>query len=222
MKVKAVDVAAYILREKGSLEAKKLQKLVYYSQAQSFAVRGQPLFSDRMEAWVYGPVVPTLYAYHRGHYLVPVHAVRGDLDAMDAESRALVDDVIERYSGFTAAELIEMTHGELPWKQAREGCAPSERSDAVITHESMRAFHTSSNGTKDSATPLGVPGDSTAIDAQRSAMLTNILRNGRIHNFSPSVILDIVANQVSSSQRLEGVEMTSSDVRTILDGRPSA
>lgn len=52
------------------------------------------------------------------------------------------------------------------------------------------------------------------------ATLNNILKNGRLTNRSHSGILDVVARQVASSQRLEGVEMTSADVRKILDGRP--
>ena len=38
----------------------KLQKLVYYSQAWFLGIYQKPLFSDKIEAWVHGPVVPAL------------------------------------------------------------------------------------------------------------------------------------------------------------------
>jgi uncharacterized phage-associated protein len=39
----------------------KLQKLCYYAQGLALAVRDQPLFPEPIEAWLHGPVVPTLY-----------------------------------------------------------------------------------------------------------------------------------------------------------------
>lgn len=41
----------------------------------------------------------------------------------------------------TGAELSERTHQESPWLHAREGLAPSDPSDAVITQEAMRSYY---------------------------------------------------------------------------------
>ena len=55
------DVANWFL-SKGSVTHKKLQKLCYYSQAWHCALYdGTPLFAERIEAWVHGPVIPELY-----------------------------------------------------------------------------------------------------------------------------------------------------------------
>ncbi|MDY6802276.1 MAG: DUF4065 domain-containing protein, partial [Cyanobacteriota bacterium] len=56
--VKVMDVAAYILKKLGPLSAMKLHKLLYYSQAWSLVWDEQPLFSERIEAWANGPVIP--------------------------------------------------------------------------------------------------------------------------------------------------------------------
>ena len=59
--VKAIDVAAYILRKQGTMPAMKLQKLVYYSQAWSLVWDDRPIFRDRIYAWANGPVIRNLY-----------------------------------------------------------------------------------------------------------------------------------------------------------------
>ena len=57
--VTVFDVVRFILEQKGSTTAMKLQKLVYYCQAWSLVWDEQPLFKERIEAWVNGPVVMT-------------------------------------------------------------------------------------------------------------------------------------------------------------------
>ena len=60
-----LDVAAYILMKRGRLSAWKLQKLCYYAQAWSLVWDDECLFTERIEAWANGPVVPFLYKQHR-------------------------------------------------------------------------------------------------------------------------------------------------------------
>ncbi len=43
----------------------KLQKLLYYCQAYSYALMGKPMFAEDMEAWDYGPVVPSIYQEYK-------------------------------------------------------------------------------------------------------------------------------------------------------------
>lgn len=65
-----VDIASYILNKYGSLTTMKLQKLAYYSQAQSLVATGRPLFDDDFQAWMNGPVVPSLFRLHKGRFFV--------------------------------------------------------------------------------------------------------------------------------------------------------
>lgn len=54
-------VAKYFL-SKSRMTHKKLQKLCYYAQAWHCAFyKNKPLFENRIEAWVHGPVSPELY-----------------------------------------------------------------------------------------------------------------------------------------------------------------
>ncbi|HUZ03805.1 MAG TPA: type II toxin-antitoxin system antitoxin SocA domain-containing protein, partial [Acidobacteriaceae bacterium] len=58
----ASDIAKYFIasfqKKNKAISNLKLQKLLYYAQAWHLALYGSPLFSDSIEAWVHGPVVP--------------------------------------------------------------------------------------------------------------------------------------------------------------------
>ena len=44
----------------------KLQKMLYYQQGFHLAYFGTPLFEEDIEAWMYGPVVPSVYEKYKG------------------------------------------------------------------------------------------------------------------------------------------------------------
>lgn len=137
-----VDVATYILERTGTVTTMKLQKLAFYSQAQHLAQYGSSLFPEDFEAWRGGPVAPELYALHRGMFLIrPGELMSGDSSALTDAERALIDSVCSALGDMTGAELSERTHLESPWLNAREGLAPSDPSNAVITQEAMRSYY---------------------------------------------------------------------------------
>ena len=58
---RAINVARYICDEYRKMSGEaidemKLHKLLYFSQRESFAITGEPLFIDEFEGWRYGPV----------------------------------------------------------------------------------------------------------------------------------------------------------------------
>lgn len=138
--VKAEDVAAYILRQQ-EMTAMKLQKLLYYCQAWSLVWDEEPLFSDAIEAWSMGPVVPAIYRQHKGGFKVGPRWPTGNADLLGEEQRKTIDSVVEHYGRYTAQQLSDLTHEEAPWNRARRGLHPEERSDEVIRHEWMADYY---------------------------------------------------------------------------------
>ena len=65
-----IAVAEHVLKRLGSSSTMKLQKIVYYSQAYHLVRYGQPLFSERIEAWRNGPVVRDLYDLHAHEFVI--------------------------------------------------------------------------------------------------------------------------------------------------------
>ena len=138
----AHDVAKYILEVHGPMSAMKLEKLVYYSQAWSLVWDERPMFSERIEAWRNGPVVPDLYDVHRGEYAIQVWP-HGDTSNIDQVAKDTIDVVLEYYGKHNAQTLSDITHAEEPWQIARRGLDPSKRGSRLISLASMSEFYSS-------------------------------------------------------------------------------
>ena len=137
------DVAAYILKKCGNMSAMKLQKLVYDSQAWSLVWDDEPLFPDRIEAWINGPVVPALYERHKGEFKVTPEMTGGNPLALTQAQRETIDTVCDACSELNAQQLSDMTHSEAPWRDARKGLKPNERGHSVITNAAMSEYYSS-------------------------------------------------------------------------------
>ena len=113
----------------------KLQKLLYYEQGFHLAAFGSPLFDAEIEAWMYGPVVPCVYAeYSRfGRNSIPVPDDE-QVFLPDAEERLFID-VYDTYKDLSAIGLMKETHNETPWKTTM----PHKRG-SVIPQSSMQEF----------------------------------------------------------------------------------
>ena len=146
----ALNVAKYLL-ERGSREDEpeylchmRLQKLLYYTQGWSLALRGRPIFKDRIEAWAHGPVVPEVYRKLKkyGFHSIPIEKVGYAKDLTDAD-RLHIEAVWSEYKGYSANSLRAMTHKEDPWRDARGDSEPSAKSNARITQASMKRYFSS-------------------------------------------------------------------------------
>ncbi len=122
-----------------SLTPMKIQKLVYFAHGWHLAVtNGDALIDEQVEAWPYGPVIPSLYRSLRGygdqsitdrikdfrrvekidgHYRYRTLSMQGDSEK-ESFARSLLDRVWEIYAPFTAIQLSNMTHQPgTPWYQ---------------------------------------------------------------------------------------------------------
>lgn len=113
-------LVAYTDREAGeTISNLKLLKLVYYAQGFCLAMRGEPLFTETIEAWDNGPVVRAVYDEfkHLAYFSIPAPA-GFDPDAYLPEDRELLDAILATYGQLSATRLREMTHEEPPWWEA--------------------------------------------------------------------------------------------------------
>lgn len=136
------DVASYILQQKGPMTTLKLQKLVYYSQAWSLVWDDDVLFSEEIQAWANGPVVPVLYAHHKGEFRVST-LDQGDPSALNDIQKETIDKVLEDYGNESLQWLSDLTHMEDPWKNARKGLEWNEPGTTRITEESLAEYYSS-------------------------------------------------------------------------------
>ena len=113
----------------------KLQKLLYYAQGCFLAIKGVPLFSDPIEAWQHGPVVPAVYHYYK-HFGADGIACEEDdgayLSEFTEDESELLIEVYNVFGQYSAWKLRNMTHQEAPWKETPSG--------AVISLDSIRDY----------------------------------------------------------------------------------
>lgn len=144
------DVADYFLKRVdrdsgGSVTHLKLQKLVYYAQAWHLVFTGAPLFPERLEAWVHGPVCPDLYEKYSGsgyQNLDEPKEISHEFAQVELET---LDSVWDCYGDFDGKYLEELTHQELPWQEARRGYAPGAHCTEEILLATMGDFYTKLN-----------------------------------------------------------------------------
>jgi hypothetical protein len=98
------------------------------------------LFSEPIEAWRQGPVVPALYKQHRRQYTIETWP-HGSSANLTAEQTEVIAWVTEEYGSFSAIELSRMTHNELPWRAARVELPDSAPSSTQISTEIMRNYY---------------------------------------------------------------------------------
>lgn len=142
-----INVARYLVHlasweeEPDFLTHLRLQKLLYYVQGWSLALRNKPMFDGRIEAWAHGPVVkemyPILAAFGDNPILPSVIGYPGSLNQDECE---FIQSVWVAYRGYSASSLRQMTHNEAPWKNARAGLGPVDRCDKEITQAAMKTF----------------------------------------------------------------------------------
>jgi len=136
------DVAAAVLDEldHGTVTTMKMQKLVYFCQAWSLGRTGGPLFDEPIEAWTNGPVVRRLFAQHRNKKHISIWD-QGAADRLTSNERAIVRQVVATYGAMSPESLVEITHRDRPWADARAGLDPSAKSDVEISQSSMASFY---------------------------------------------------------------------------------
>ena len=130
-KLQGIDVAKYIL-SKIKCTQLKLQKLVYLCFADYLCDTGKQLFTDKIYAFKYGPVVDTVYKRYKEYGYKPIEEDSTNIDSknifeMPAKSRILfaedgtdkiisIEKTLKKYGELTASQLVDLTHKEnAPW-----------------------------------------------------------------------------------------------------------
>jgi uncharacterized phage-associated protein len=120
----------------------QLIKLSYIAHGFALAINKQALIDESVEAWKYGPVIPSLYRRLKHFGSNPVKGkvkpppFRGH-DVLSAGDQKLVDLVFEKYGHFTGGQLSHLTHRPgTPWAETYEpNSYGMDIDDAVIrTH----------------------------------------------------------------------------------------
>lgn len=112
-------------KQQTSLDNMKLQKLAFYAHGWHLGLQHSPLLDEEVEAWTYGPVIPTIYHAFKHYGTQPITDEALEFDASgklrpshlpSGYDRDLCVTVWNRYGSLTATQLSKLTHRPgTPW-----------------------------------------------------------------------------------------------------------
>ena len=134
---KIINVAQYIFIEykrvtEEIIDEMKLQKLLYFSQRETFAILNQPLFNEVFEGWRYGPVsreVRTVFTED---------GINAQTEDIKSESKYIINNIIQEYGALASWKLSALTHKETSWLNSRKGLKKEENGNVKIKIEDIR------------------------------------------------------------------------------------
>lgn len=152
--LQGIDVAKYIL-SKITCTQLKLQKLVYLCFADYLCNTGKLLFTDKIYAFKYGPVVDTVYKKYKEYGYKAIEDETRDIDStnifeMPAKSRILfaedgtgkivsIEKTLKKYGDLTATELVGLTHKQdSPWNKTYKN---EEVAYSQIELDTIKEYH---------------------------------------------------------------------------------
>lgn len=137
MSKNAISVANYIIEEYKDKQINNLhlQKLLYYLQANYMIENdGELLFTDDMEKWKLGPVVPNVYHSFKEYGPSPItdaytefeisfNAIKGTISFVEKEdsiedcTKEFIDKIMQYLLKYDKFELVQLTHEHPMWKE---------------------------------------------------------------------------------------------------------
>ena len=139
-KTKIEAVALYMIQSCYEITNMSLQKLLYYFKAFGYIFLAKDLLDEECEAWIYGPVFPSIYEKYKKFGKEVIQAEIAEIDyenLLNNEERMVCDFVLQCFGIYNGGVLRELTHCEMPWKLAREGLGDMQPCANVISNESI-------------------------------------------------------------------------------------
>lgn len=153
---KAENIADYVLwysrHVYQMIDNLKLQQVLYFLQADFLVNAEKSLFDNRIEAWDWGAVVPSVYFRYKryGSSAIPYFPFKSktypneNVYISDVDKNR-INRLLDRVLPYTGVQLREFVHNQTPWIKAYNNtpyCYPvsSIKYDNEITNDSIERF----------------------------------------------------------------------------------
>lgn len=108
----AIDLSKYIvskcIADGHPISNLQLQKILYYIQ-KDFLSRDDIAFSDDIEAWQFGPVVPNVYYHFCGFGAMPI-TIPYESATISSNDKAYVNPIVDSKRLLNPWDMVEETH----------------------------------------------------------------------------------------------------------------
>ena len=144
--VQSIEVARFFINIANTIPTDDLMtnmrvnKLLYFAQGECLRQLGKPLFDEDMEAWDYGPVVPSVYRTYKEFGREPIKDGVGYQDTFSEQEKDVLFDVLSYYGQFSTSALVALSRQvQSPWTAAHK----NGDKHAKISKEEIKTFFTS-------------------------------------------------------------------------------
>lgn len=139
---------SYIFEQMKEVTPLALQKILYFIQGIYMVLFGKPLYKEECMAWVHGPVYEDVYDLFKDFKYNPIEDDRFAIfkdrfEELGEREKMVIDLVINTFGKYSGKVLENITHAELPWKNARLGYEASEPSREIISKDEIRNYFVS-------------------------------------------------------------------------------
>lgn len=131
-----LDVCRYVINYSNKcdygISNLKLQKILYFIQAYFLTEKNKKCFNEKIEAWDFGPVVPVAYHEYKQYGSCDIPSVESYFlfddnnawnskmvefsdDIIADDDKGLINNVVDKFSDYTATDLVSLTHRQAPW-----------------------------------------------------------------------------------------------------------
>jgi uncharacterized phage-associated protein len=149
---KSLTIANYFIKKAmqtgAELTPMKLIKLVYIANGWYLALKKEPLIDENVEAWKFGPVVPTVYYQFRKFYKGQIDSYYTDSLTgttpmpVDAALIQFLDRIWQVYGKYNGMQLSALTHQQgTPWFEVWHHQGGNIRNSVVIGSEIIREHY---------------------------------------------------------------------------------
>src|SRR5258707_10881642 len=149
---KPLAIANYFIQKSietgGVMTPMKLIKLVYISHGWYLALTGKPLLEETVQAWQYGPVVPSIYHEFKNYGKSPITTLSFDFTTLkyplpsDPEIIKFLDKIWAVYGIYDGLQLSALTHqANTPWDITWNQIGGKDRKEVPIGNELIRTYY---------------------------------------------------------------------------------
>lgn len=121
----AKEIARYIIdysEDQGHCVSNlRLQKLLYFIQADFLVQKNRKCFDEDIVAWDSGPVVPEVWEEYSRFGAASIYSTKTDIDWYDIleDDQTTIRDLLKYFEQYSTTQLLQITLNQLPYKKGR-------------------------------------------------------------------------------------------------------
>ena len=136
---KASLIARYIINYSNAMDKTinnlRLQKILYFVQAEFLVSKGIPCFQNEIYAWDLGPVIPEVHREYKIFGSSAIPAFRNIHFPIFEEDKKIINNVVNECNRYSSYALVQITHNQDPWIKAY-----NTLSNGIITKSSIKEY----------------------------------------------------------------------------------